>query len=217
MTIELGVLAAGGSRFPAPRSRTGCRGRSRRASCRTGGRRNAVAYPTATKARSKGRSRRPFGNASTTWRKTTAGSRSNAMPIVYGTARLAEERRRQEPGRHRPAPSGSRTGSRVAATKRRRRRGRSRGSPRPASPACTPGSGMWSLVSARSDRARGGGQPGDDDRAENRGAGCTGKAVVGSTSRDGVHASSSHLFRDPAGRNPLRRTAESGNGWKERR
>ena len=92
---------------PRPRSRAGCRARSRRASCRPAGRRTPSHTRRATRARSNGRSSRPLGNARTTCRNTTPGTRSNAMPIVYGTARLAEERRRQEPappGQHHQDP-----------------------------------------------------------------------------------------------------------------
>ena len=57
---------------------------------------NAVAYPAATSARSGRRSSRPLGNARKTWRKSAAGTRSKAMPIVYGSAGSPTEARQED-------------------------------------------------------------------------------------------------------------------------
>ena len=213
---ELGLLAAGGLRCPGPRSRTGCRGRSRRASCRTGGRRTPSHTPPRQR---RARTAVPDARSGTRGRRAETprpGTRSNVMPIVYGTARLAEE----SVARNQAVPASTiripnrLSGRRHQATTPARTKPRI---PQTASPACTPGSGMWSLVSARRIVHAAAASPATTTAAEHRRAGRTGNACCRPHQPRCCPCPISHLFRDPAGRNPLEAHRKSGNGWKERR
>ena len=100
------------------------------------------------------------------------------MPIVYGIARLAEEsvdRNQAVPASTIRIPNRL-SGRRHQATTPARTKPRI---PQTASPACTPGSGMWSLVSARSTVHAAAARPATTTAQRTAALGARAKPVVG--------------------------------------